>query len=144
MKSASFEVRCPPSLNEQKKWSVGRAKRFRDGLVLEMTQALNAAGCRPTALDRLQLATEPVKRIVKFMRFFGGRVHELDKDNLIGGCKPLLDELKLVTWRRREYGHMVEREGFGFIFDDAPEYCCAIYDQKRDPAKAGLLRVEVA
>ena len=140
-----FEILCPPSLNVQKRWSIGQAKRFRDDLVLEMTQALNVAGGRPSTPQRLAMAKNPFKRVVKFLRFYGGNVKRLDSaDNFRGACKPVLDELKLVTWRRRVYGQMVERNGFGFLFDDADEWCCAMYDQEKKVKKAGRLVVEIA
>lgn len=142
-----FEIEAPPSLNVQRKWArnIGQAVAFRAKLCLQMREALDKAGVRVSSADRLALATSKERRLVRFTRFFGGRVKELDQsDNFPGACKPVLDELKLVTWRRREFGQMVDREGFGLIFDDAPAYCVAIYDQVRDAGRAGRLQVEVS
>lgn len=144
MKNAKFEILCPPSLNEQRKWSIGQRTRFKNGLALEMLAALRASGVWITAADRLQLATSPVKRTVKLTRYFGGRVQELDRDNLIGGCKPVVDQLKLVTWKGSENGVKFERPGLGLIFDDKDQYVCAMYDQVPNKDKAGYLLVEVA
>ena len=146
-----FLIQAPPSLNVQKKWrNVGQVKAFRDALVYEMVGAIPRA-LQPTSHQRLLLATNPVKRVVVFTRFwFVGKVgeklvnvKELDPDNFVGSCKPVLDELKLVTWRRREFGQMVERPGFGFIVDDRSQYCQAMYDQQRNPARAGKLEVRI-
>lgn len=147
----TFTIKCPPSLNVQKKFGIGQKKRFRDNLVLEMLGAIPPE-MRPKAHEKLLLATSKTKRMVSFLRFwYVGKVgevkvdvKELDKnDNLPGACKPVLDELKLVTWRGNYLGHKFEREGFGFIFDDNEKYCVALYDQKRDPQRAGELEVTV-
>jgi|SRR6185503_19683165 len=136
-----FTIKCPPSLNVQKKYGIGQAKRFRDNLALEM---LACCPKRVTAHERLLLMTDKPRRVVKFTRFWGGAVKELDRDdNLPGACKPVLDELKLVTWRRRVYGAMVERPGLGLIFDDGPSYCTTVYDQIKDKSRAGQLLIEV-
>jgi hypothetical protein len=144
-----FTIKCPPSLNVQRKYGIGQKKRFRDSLALEM---LACCPKRVTAHERLLLATERPKRIVKFTRFwYVGKVgdklvnaKEFDKyDNLPGACKPALDELKLITWRGSYLGHKFECPGLGLIFDDNEKYCCALYDQQKSKEKAGQLLIEV-
>ena len=107
---------------------------------------------RVTAHERLLMMTERPKRIVKFTRFwYVGKVDgkmvnvkELDRgDNLPGACKPVLDELKLVTWRGTYMGHKFQRDGLGLIFDDHEKYCCTMYDQVKDKNRAGQLLIEI-
>lgn len=87
---------------------------------------------RPTANEKLNLARRPVKRLVSFTRYYGGRVKRLDgADNLPGTCKPVLDFLVL------------KEGGLGLIFDDRDEWCATCYEQVEDRNKAGRLRVEV-
>lgn len=94
--------------------------------------SLLAEHALPTSAEKLALAQRPEKRCVKFTRFFGGRVNQMDKGNFVASCKAVLDALKLGD------------NGEGLIFDDRPEWLVDMYLQEKDPAKAGVLLVEVS
>jgi hypothetical protein len=93
--------------------------------------ALVESGKLPTSYQKLELATRPVKKIVKFTRFYGGRVKQMDNGNFIASCKAVLDALKLGD------------KGEGLIFDDRPEWLTDMYDQVKDKSHAGKLEVEI-
>lgn len=112
-------------------------------MVFEMRNAILAAGVMPTAHDKLVMAQKPWKRVVSFVRFYGGNVKLMDTGNFIGGLKACLDELKLVTWTTTAHGQKVERPGFGFLYDDSPAFVCDMYDQRRDLERAGQLEITI-
>ena len=60
---------------------------------------------------------EGKKRMICFTRPYGGRVKQMDQDNFIGGCKPVLDALVKLGW----------------IKDDSPQFVECIYNQIKFP-----------
>ena len=140
--SVRFEIPCPPNFeNERMHWAV-KSKAIREAR--EATRwAIIAARAMPTSHDRLLMATEPRKRVVSFVRFFGGKVREMDPGGLVSACKPVLDALKLVVGHKRQYGRMVEIQGAGLLFDDSAKWVTTLYEQVKDKSRAGQLEVEI-
>lgn len=93
--------------------------------------ALVEAHLLPTPAKKLALAADPVKKVVSFIRYFGGSTHEMDKGNFIASCKAYLDALKL------------DDRGEGLIFDDRPQWCTDLYEQKKDTTRSGYLEIEI-
>lgn len=93
--------------------------------------ALVEAHALPSASAKLELATRPVKRVVTFTRFYGGRVREMDNGNFTASCKAVLDALKCGD------------RGEGLIYDDRPEWVTDVYQQRKSVKHAGLMLVEV-
>lgn len=63
-----------------------------------------------------QFRIDEFAKSIHIIRIFGGRERAYDKDNLIGGCKALVDAMK---------GLLIE--------DDSPDKCNIVYDQVRGP-----------
>ena len=93
--------------------------------------ALMEIGRIPSAHDKLVLAKSPVKKSVKFTRFWGGRSREMDFEGFVASCKHYLDALKMSD------------DGEGLIYDDSQTWVALLYDQVKDKTKAGLLEIEV-
>lgn len=105
--------------------------------------ALREASVYPSAHDRLLMATNPRKRVVKFTRFYGGRVREMDHGGIVSACKPLLDALKLIVGHAKQFGRMVEIHGAGIIFDDSMKWVTTLYDHAKSRVKAGIVEIEI-
>ena len=123
-------------------WAV-KSKAIRDArestwIALRITREF------PTSHERLLMAVNPVKRVVKFTRFYGGNRRRMDEGGLVSACKPVLDALKLIVGHRRQYGRMTEIQGAGLLYDDSPEWVTTMYEQKKNPKRAGMLLVEVS
>lgn len=145
MKPLSITIKCPVSRsNAHVHWRV-QYERDED-VRTEMWAEIIGAHAMPTPHERLCLAEKPVKRIVKFTRYFGGNAKLMDFGNFVSTCKPALDALQLVLSRRKEYGQIVERKGFGFIATDTPAHVQDMYDQvkTRDAKLQGQLKIEVS
>lgn len=128
--AVSFTIKCPPNLSNQRgHWSV-RARIGKE-VRREVWAVLHETKQHPTAHDQYTLAKEPVKKLVTFTRYFGGRTREMDWDGVASATKPVLDALKLGD------------KGVGLIYDDAPKWCAVTWDQKKDKDKAGTLEVTV-
>lgn len=121
-----------PSQNTYQHWHPYRRSKFRDDCCMAVMQQILSTGHRPTWKQRApteprrceDLFTTPPaeKRTVVITRYSAG---ELDKGNLIGGCKALLDALVLM----------------GLIFDDSTKWLEDHYQQK--PAPKGAQRMEI-
>lgn len=72
------------------------------------------------------LAQPGVRRRVRLTRQFAGRKRDFDRDNLVWGCKPLLDVLRQLGW----------------LFDDNPKHVETIYDQHK--AESDGIRIEIS
>lgn len=124
-----FTIKAPKSRSNQRvHWAV-RHNQDR-AIHSEVWAAVAAAKAMPTSRQKLLLATEKPKRTVRFIRYWGGRVREMDFGNFVASVKPVLDALKL--------------DRIGLIFDDAPSYCVEVYEQVKDKAQAGQLQVEIS
>lgn len=125
----TFTIRCPESRsNARKHW---RDQHEDDKAAQTLVwAALASTGQIVTPHDRLLLATTKPKKIVRFTRYFGGTVKQMDFGNYVASCKPVLDALKL------------QREAL--IYDDSPLYCTEIYEpQVKNKSRAGQLEVEI-
>lgn len=58
-------------------------------------------------------------------RYYGYRKRELDKDNLYGSCKPLIDAIR----------------GYKIIPDDTPKHINLFVDQKKSPDKSSFVTI---
>lgn len=123
---------APPSLNTYKAMHPMAQHRLSRKLWADVCAALLAQGHgtrmrvvemkgRRAWLTLKSPATEP--RRVRIVRRYRSARYELDHDNLVGGCKPLVDALVKV----------------GLIADDRREFVAVTYEQERG---AGC-RVEV-
>jgi len=62
---------------------------------------------------------------LKITRFYGYRKRALDKDNLYGACKPLIDAIR----------------GFKIIPDDTPKHIDLYVEQEKSPNKSTFVRI---
>ena len=65
------------------------------------------------------------RKKITVTRIYTGRKRELDYDNFVGGCKPMIDALKTV----------------GFIIDDKPSWLDREYTQVKGDRNSTLVRV---
>ena len=138
-----FTIPCPPNFeNERMHWAV-RSKAVQSARNRTL-YAIAEAGAMPTAHERLVMATEPRKRVVKFTRYFGGRIREMDSGGIVSACKPVLDALKLVVGHKRQYGRMIEVQGAGILFDDSAKWVTTMHEQVKDATRAGTLEVTIS
>lgn len=63
---------------------------------------------------------------LKITRFYGYRKRALDKDNLYGACKPLIDAMR----------------GYKIIPDDTPKHINLYVDQEKSPDKSTFVKIE--
>lgn len=98
-----FEMRVKlPSLNEWQRMHWAKRKRFKDELRIEVLAHSRRKNIMPADMPRS----------VRIVRYSAGT---LDRDNLVGGCKPLVDALV----RNR------------LLVDDSPEWCDVSYIQEK-------------
>ena len=143
--SVRILIDCPPSRsNLHSGWQVQH--RIDTATHAEMWAELVEAQTLPTPHERLLLASNPVKRTVRFTRYWGGKSKEMDKGNFISSCKHALDSLQLVMARRKLHGQIVEKQGFGLIVTDRPCHVADSYEQVKtsDSKMQGRLLVEVS
>lgn len=124
-----------PSQNELKHWHFGKLKKWRDTVCMIIRQRLLSAGVAPTWQPILAgtgrrkaeplFGVVPRRMRVRFVRYSAGR---LDKGNLIGGMKPLLDALVLE----------------GVLFDDSTQWLDDAYEQQSAGRGEGRTVVEVS
>jgi len=62
---------------------------------------------------------------LKITRFYGYRKRQLDKDNLYGACKPLIDAIR----------------GFKIIPDDTPRHIDLYVEQEKSPDKSTFVQI---
>ena len=62
---------------------------------------------------------------LKITRFYGYRKRALDKDNLYGACKPLIDAIR----------------GYKIIPDDTPKHINLYVDQEKSPNKSTFVKI---
>lgn len=116
---------APPSLNRWQRMHWLAQRRLSDALKSHLSFALASAG-HPTSAVRvssgekawiyLRLNPQAVgRRSVRIVRRYRTKRTELDHDNLVGGCKPLVDALVRV----------------GLIEDDTPALVTVTYEQER-------------
>lgn len=103
-----------PSLNKLLRMHWAKRRRLCDDVQAEIT-----------AMHGLPLPSR--RRVAKSVRIMSYRKRLLDKDNLTGGAKPIVDALKLC----------------GFIWDDSPEWIELHVDQAVD-AKRPRTEIEVS
>lgn len=65
---------------------------------------------------------------LRITRFYGYRKRALDKDNLYGACKPLIDAIR---------GHKI-------IPDDTPAHINLYVEQEKSPDKTSFVRIEAS
>jgi hypothetical protein len=115
MPPTAIEIPMPtPSLNQLRKMHFHAVKRLRDRYTVILrthATALNRAG--PYQFRRVIIERRGVRA--------------LDYDNLVGGCKPLVDALCRA----------------GLLWDDAPKHCQIQYTQTKVPAKSARTVVVV-
>jgi hypothetical protein len=95
--------------------SANRLKRRSGRYLYPATRKAFAKAIHVRAHERELIPRATGKRRVHIDRLYWGTGKEMDHDNLVFGCKPLLDEL-------------VKR---GLLIDDAPAYCEVTYRQER-------------
>lgn len=101
--STTFEIPLPtPSLNQVRKMHHHAYKRLRDRFEVI---------CRVHTTPLNRVSPNTFKTVTIERR----GVRLLDYDNLVGGCKPLVDALKRA----------------GLIWDDSPRWCRITYNQTR-------------
>lgn len=116
--------KAPPSLNTYKGMHPLAQHRLGRKLWADVCTALLAQGHgtrmrvvemkgRRAWLGLISPATGP--RIVRIVRRYRSARYELDHDNLVGGCKPLVDALVKV----------------GLLADDTPALVHVTYEQER-------------
>ena len=62
---------------------------------------------------------------LKITRFYGYRKRALDKDNLYGACKPLIDAIR----------------GYKIIPDDTPKHIDLYVEQEKSPNKTTFVEI---
>lgn len=67
------------------------------------------------------------KRRVIITRYMTAKQRKFDRDNLIWGCKPIVDILKSRAW----------------IFEDSPKYVEVIYKQEKADGDSGTIGIKV-
>lgn len=103
----AIEIPMPtPSLNVYKRMHYHAQKRLRDQYTTILRLHTTAiTRCKPHQMRRVTICR------------YGARL--LDIDNLIGGCKPLVDALQRA----------------GLLWDDSPRYVSIKYEQTKVSAK---------
>ena len=96
-----------PSNNELIRMHHFARGRLKDNLIKQLAVAINNSGLQVTQM------TAPGKRAVKITSYRKG---VLDKDNLVGGMKVLIDAIKDI----------------GLLWDDSPEHMVLIPRQHKD------------
>jgi len=128
--SVTFSIKCPVNTaNKRLHWAV-KHNLFRE-VRHSVWAALAAIKALPTSREKLILAKEPVKKMVSFVRYWGGRSREMDHDGFACATKPVLDALKLGD------------KGEGLIYDDAPSWVAVTWEQIKCKEKAGTLEVTI-
>jgi hypothetical protein len=125
-----FQIRCPANTANRRMHWAARHRLFRR-VREEVWEALLATNALPSPNAILTLAKSPAKKLVSFVRYYGGRLREMDHDGFACATKPVLDALKCSD------------RGFGLIFDDAPRWCAVTWEQVKDKDRAGMLDVTV-
>jgi len=128
--TVTFTIKCPPNTSNSRLHWAAKHKLFKK-VRLEVWASLAQSKQLPTSHDKLVLAKSPVKKVVNFTRYYGGRWREMDWDGIACATKPVLDALKLGDG------------GEGLIYDDAPKWCAVMWSQVKNKAKAGTLEVEI-
>lgn len=125
-----FVIACPPNTANLRLHWAAKHKLFKD-VRLQVWARLAFTHQLPIAHAKLVLAKKPVKKLVKFVRYYGGRHREMDHDGIACATKPVLDALKLGD------------KGEGLIYDDAPTWCAVTWEQVKDKSRSGQLEVTI-
>lgn len=103
-----------PTLNETSRMAHYSIKRVKQLWLKHLHNIMMVKGYRPK---------EPFKKAhIDIVRYSN---KEPDYDNMVGGCKYLID--LFTTPQLQEHGHVKNKYGLGFIVDDSPEHLTASY-----------------
>lgn len=113
-----------PSLNKQLRSHWAARKRLKDNAAWHVRASMG----RYKIDHRDRFANVSITVYSNAPKVAGGRVRVLDRDNLIGGQKPLVDAMKQA----------------GILKDDSPKWAAIAYVERRDPVESPRTEIEVS
>lgn len=140
-------------VNGHDRASMARYRKLRNSWAVDLTNAAMSIGLR--RLSWRNQSTDPgTKRMMVLTRIMGPRLRAYDFDDLVGGCKPIIDAMKppkparVTTFktgpRKGKAKVLPAVHGAGLIIDDSPKWLTVEYRQERGPVTGCRIELEDA